>query len=217
MSNHPVAIFQHDNARTYYDSLSRSSFRIVGTFHLDKKVTKPFSNRTCMGHGKLTTPNWITIEKRMPNCVCDFDTEDRKRVTCNRGGLSEIPTLHMDVDIQVLIITAPPNHYNELTIGRIFLDFHELEEVRITYSKLPAIDLSYNGIAASPSAPFRLLPNLRTLSLAKNKLRTLVPRFFYMLAKLEKLDLSGNPLRDIDPENLKDVRPLKGFIWLNVS
>ncbi|GFR00566.1 hypothetical protein TNCT_125121 [Trichonephila clavata] len=125
--------------------------------------------------------------------------EDRKRVACNRGGLTEIPTLHMDVDIQVLIITAPPNHYNELTIGRIFLDFHELEE------NLKILDLSYNGIATSPSAPFRLLPNLRTLSLARNKLRTLVPRFFYMLAKLEKLDLSGNPLRDIDPENLKDV------------
>lgn len=182
-------------------------------------------------------------------CICDVDTEDRKRVTCSRGGMTEIPTLRMDTDIQVLTITAPPDRLNRITIGRIFQDFDELEEVRINYSLLPAIgdssfwpgknlkildlshnnitfirdkdffglqnlrvlDLSYNGISASPSAPFRLLPSLTTLSLARNKLRTLVPRFFYMLIKLEKLDLTGNPLGDIDPENLKDVRPLKRF------
>ncbi|GIY16132.1 hypothetical protein CDAR_486861 [Caerostris darwini] len=147
------------------------------------------------------------------NCVCDFDTEDRKRVTCNRGGLSEIPTLHMDVDIQVLIITAPPNHYNELTIGRIFLDFHELEEVRITYSKLPAIgdssfwpgkklkilDLSHNNITFIRDKDFFGLQNLKILDLSYNGIAASPSAPFRLLPNLRTLSLAKNKLRTLVP------------------
>ncbi|GFS39269.1 hypothetical protein NPIL_399241 [Nephila pilipes] len=146
-------------------------------------------------------------------CTCDFDSEDRKRVTCNRGGLTEIPTLHMDVDIQVLIITAPPNHYNELTIGRIFLDFHELEEVRITYSRLPAIgdssfwpgkklkilDLSHNNITFIRDKDFFGLQNLKILDLSYNGIATSPSAPFRLLPNLRTLSLARNKLRTLVP------------------
>lgn len=40
-----------------------------------------------------------------------------------------IPTQQMDKDIRVLQVTAPPEHPNVLTVGRIFLQFTSLEEV----------------------------------------------------------------------------------------
>jgi Leucine-rich repeat (LRR) protein len=47
------------------------------------------------------------------------------------------------------------------------------------------------------------------LSLARNKLTKLVPRLFYRLEKLEFLDLSGNPLIEIEPDDVKDLKPLR--------
>ena len=54
-----------------------------------------------------------------------------------------------------------------------------------------------------------MLSNLTRLSLARNKLTKLVPRLFYRLERLEFLDLSGNPLLEIEPEDFKDLRPLR--------
>lgn len=154
------------------------------------------------------------IEGKCPQqCTCDFDTEDRKRVTCNRGGLTQIPTLHMDLDMKVLLVTAPPDHYNELTIGRIFLDFHELEEVRITYSRLPAIgdssfwpgkklkvlDLSHNNITFIRDKDFFGLQNLKSLDLSYNGIAASPSAPFRLLTSLTTLSLARNKLRTLVP------------------
>ncbi|XP_015931133.1 leucine-rich repeat-containing protein 15-like [Parasteatoda tepidariorum] len=146
-------------------------------------------------------------------CICGADLEDRKRVICNKGGLVEIPTLKMDLDIQVLIITAPPHNSNELTIGRIFLDFHDLEEVRITYSKLPAIgdssfwpgknlkilDLSHNNITFIRDKDFYGLRNLRVLDLSYNGISASPSAPFRLLSSLTTLSLARNKFRTLVP------------------
>ncbi|KFM58186.1 Leucine-rich repeat-containing protein 15, partial [Stegodyphus mimosarum] len=162
----------------------------------------------------LISTCFTTIWSKCPQvCICDTDNEDRKRVLCNRGGLTEIPMQQMDYDIQVLIITAPPNHYNELTIGRIFLDFYELEEVRITYSKLPAIgdssfypgkklkilDLSHNNITFIRDKDFFGLRNLKILDLSYNGIAASPSAPFRFLPSLTTLSLARNRLRTLVP------------------
>jgi Leucine-rich repeat (LRR) protein len=53
------------------------------------------------------------------------------------------------------------------------------------------------------------MPNLRKLSLAGNGIKGLIPRLLFGLKKLEYLDLSGNPLGQLDPDILVDVPNLK--------
>ncbi|XP_067132388.1 carboxypeptidase N subunit 2-like [Centruroides vittatus] len=79
-------------------------------------------------------------------------------------------------------------------------DFNGLNNLQI-------LNLSDNNIQVSeiPSALFRHLTNLTTLLLARNKLHSLVPRFFYLLSNLKYLDLSGNPLTDLDVDIMKDI------------
>lgn len=146
-------------------------------------------------------------------CICDVDNEDRKRVTCNKGGMTEIPTLRMDTDVQVLIITAPPDRLNRITIGRIFQDFYELEEIRITYSLLPAIgdssfwpgknlkilDLSNNNISIIRDKDFFGLQNLRVLDLSYNGISASPSAPFRLLPSLTTLSLARNKLRTLVP------------------
>ncbi|XP_054709428.1 protein artichoke-like [Uloborus diversus] len=156
----------------------------------------------------------VTICGKCPQlCVCDIDSQDKKRVTCNRGGLTQIPTLHMDMDIQVLVITAPSDYSNHLTIGRIFLNFHELEEVRITYSRLPAIgdssfwpgknlkvlDLSHNNITFIRDKDFFGLRNLKVLDLSYNYISASPSAPFRLLPSLTTLSLARNKLRTLVP------------------
>ncbi|OQR71626.1 leucine-rich repeat-containing protein 15-like [Tropilaelaps mercedesae] len=184
--------------------------------------------------------------RRCPQqCACYLDVNQGKKVSCEAGGLSDIPFLQMDGDVQVFHFTAPPDLPNEISLGRFFGRFSALEEIRITHSRVPAIgensfyplrklqilDLSHNNISTlidkdfyglyqlkvlnlsaneiskCPSAPFRHLQSLTSLILSNNRLQ-LAPRLFYMLKNLQRLDLSGNPLDSIDPDILKDLRPV---------
>lgn len=154
-----------------------------------------------------------SVGKCPQECACDVDTQDRKRVTCSRGGMTEIPTLRMDTDTQVLTITAPPDRLNRITIGRIFQDFYELEEVRITYSLLPAIgdssfwpgknlkilDLSHNNITFIRDKDFFGLQNLRVLDLSYNGISASPSAPFRLLPSLTTLSLARNKLRTLVP------------------
>lgn len=74
---------------------------------------------------------------------------------------------------------------------------------------LQALHLDDNHINRVASATFMSLQSLETLTLAGNKkLRDLAPRMFYLLSRLKTLDLSGNAIRELDPEVLKDVPAL---------
>lgn len=37
-----------------------------------------------------------------PKCICDSDEFNRKRIVCEQGGLSGIPTAQMDKEIKVI-------------------------------------------------------------------------------------------------------------------
>lgn len=53
------------------------------------------------------------------------------------------------------------------------------------------------------------LEKLEVLTIANNHLRGLTPRMFFLLSSLKTLDLSGNPIRELDPEVLKDLPSLR--------
>lgn len=66
-----------------------------------------------------------------------------------------------------------------------------------------------NIIDSITSAAFRHLSALKRLTLARNRLSEFVPRLFYGLHRLEELELSDNPLQDLEPEVFRDVRLLR--------
>ncbi|XP_065306061.1 leucine-rich repeat-containing protein 15-like [Dermacentor albipictus] len=148
-------------------------------------------------------------------CVCQAVNRG-KRITCDLGGMHSIPTQHMDKDIRVLQITAPPEHPNELIIGRIFLQFTALEEVRITRSNVPAIgdssfwpgkrlqilDLSHNNISILRDSDFRGLSELRLLNLSHNHIARAPSAPFRFLSNLTSLILSENRLEALAPRFL---------------
>ncbi|XP_040066807.1 platelet glycoprotein V [Ixodes scapularis] len=145
-------------------------------------------------------------------CVCQAVNRGKK-ITCDLGGLGSIPTQQMDKDIRVLQVTAPPEHPNELTIGRIFLQFTNLEEIRIMHSKVPAIgdssfwpgkrlqilDLSHNNIGTVRDSDFRGLSELRLLNLSHNQISGAPSAPFRFLANLTSLILTNNKLEALAP------------------
>lgn len=54
-------------------------------------------------------------------CRCGLDQRGRIKVVCDRGTLGDpIPIRNMDSSTEVLVITAPEDRPNSLTIGPIF-------------------------------------------------------------------------------------------------
>lgn len=164
----------------------------------------------------LLTALWLfmLVSGRCPEqCICDIDSQQRKRITCGRGGMTDIPTAKMEKGSKVLVVTAPVNNLNRLTIGRIFQEFYELEEVRITYSMLPAIgdssfwpgknirmlDLSHNNITFIKDRDFFGLQNLRVLDLSYNNIAASPSAPFRLLSSLTTLSLARNRLRTLVP------------------
>ena len=91
-------------------------------------------------------------------------------------------------------------------MGRIFLELHDLEEVHITYSQLPAIgdssfwpgtalkllNLSHNSISIVIDSDFNRLDNLLVLDLSDNHLSRAPSAAFRHLTNLTSLSLAGN-------------------------
>ncbi|XP_054167625.1 insulin-like growth factor-binding protein complex acid labile subunit [Oppia nitens] len=148
-----------------------------------------------------------------PPCECAADEFNRKRVICSAGGLTGIPVEKMDKEIQVLNITAPESNANKIALGRIFLELHQLEEVHITYSNLPAIgdssfwpgkalkllNLSHNSISIVRDNDFNQLNNLLTLDLSDNHLSRAPSAAFRYLTNLTTLSLARNRFTKLVP------------------
>ncbi|CAG2175811.1 unnamed protein product, partial [Oppiella nova] len=148
-----------------------------------------------------------------PPCECTADDLNRKQVTCSVGNLTAIPVDKMDKSIQVLNITAPQSNVNHITLGRIFLDLHQLEEVHITYSNLPAIgdssfwpgtalrllNLSHNSITIVRDSDFNRLDGLTTLDLSDNHLSRAPSAAFRHLTNLTSLSLARNRFTKLVP------------------
>ncbi|GFY72177.1 toll-like receptor 9 [Trichonephila inaurata madagascariensis] len=145
-------------------------------------------------------------------CSCVLKT-GKKVVFCSTGNITLIPVSEMDINIHELTITAPPNSQNNLTIGRIFLKFTNLETVRITRSGVPAIgdssfwpgrrlkvlDLSCNAISFLRESDFNGLKNLQELDLSDNEIFAAPSAPFRHLLNLKKLNLARNRLLVLVP------------------
>lgn len=154
-----------------------------------------------------------TTEARCPKvCSCTLKM-GRKTVICKKGGLNIIPTEDMDLNTHVIIITAPDDNPNNVTIGRIFLKFTNLEVVRITHSNVPAIgdssfspgrrirvlDLSHNSIRFLRATDFNGLKNLQDLDLSYNQIAAPPSAPFRYLTSLTRLSLANNQLSALAP------------------
>ncbi|XP_013789220.1 insulin-like growth factor-binding protein complex acid labile subunit [Limulus polyphemus] len=145
-------------------------------------------------------------------CECQV-VAHRKIVTCDEGGMTEIPTNNMDRDTQVLTVTSPPDNPNFLTIGRIFLEFPYLEEIHLTNSHVPAIgdssfwpgkrmkilNLSHNNITLLHDQDFNGLSNLEVLDLSNNEIFSTPSAPFRFLNNLKSLSLANNHFQRLVP------------------
>ncbi|GIY16159.1 insulin-like growth factor-binding protein complex acid labile subunit [Caerostris darwini] len=158
---------------------------------------------TCLPHAFSRCPK---------QCSCVLKS-GKKVVFCTSGNLTLIPVSEMDINIHELTITAPLEHPNNLTIGRIFLKFTNLETVRITRSGVPAIgdssfwpgrrmktlDLSCNAISFLRESDFNGLKNLQELDLSDNEIFAAPSAPFRHLLNLKKLNLARNKLSVLVP------------------
>ncbi|KAF4519203.1 hypothetical protein B566_EDAN013497 [Ephemera danica] len=124
-------------------------------------------------------------------CTCSLGPRGLHQVICAGGGMEQsLPTSALDTRTEVLIITAPEGHHNELTIGPIFRHLEKLEELTISRSRVPAIG----------SHSFWGLKNLRLLDLTQNEIRQIVDEHFRGLMELRKLHLDDNLIESM-PSN----------------
>ncbi|PSN34628.1 hypothetical protein C0J52_26126 [Blattella germanica] len=148
------------------------------------------------------------------DCSCFLDIRGRRQVTCARGGMVDpIPIHSMDQQMEVLLITAPEDFPNVLTIGPIFRQFNRLEELHIVRSNVPAIgkysfwgvptlqklNLTQNNISHVLDNNFRGLANLLELHLDDNRIESMPSGTFSHLQELRKLSLARNRITELVP------------------
>ncbi|XP_023025152.2 uncharacterized protein [Leptinotarsa decemlineata] len=148
------------------------------------------------------------------SCSCKQTEKGQKKVTCTKGGMRDpIPISRMDLDLEILEISAPVDNLNTLSITPIFQQFKHLEEVVIRRSNIhqitmhafwgvPSIrvlDLSFNNISGVFDHNFRGLVNLVELNLDHNRIERLQVGAFKHLTELRMLTLRSNKLEELVP------------------
>ncbi|KAJ4441842.1 hypothetical protein ANN_11701 [Periplaneta americana] len=162
----------------------------------------------------LCLPHWCWGGSCPRDCSCFLDIRGRRQVTCARGGMTDpIPIHSMDQQVEVLLITAPPDFPNVLTIGPIFQQFNRLEELHIVRSNIPAIgrhsfwgvptlqklNLTQNNISHVLDYNFRGLANLLELHLDDNRIESMPSGTFRHLQELRVLSLARNRITELVP------------------
>ncbi|XP_059477072.1 platelet glycoprotein V-like [Neocloeon triangulifer] len=163
--------------------------------------------RECYGSG-----NSVSTCPSM--CVCTLDVSGRRQTTCDSGRMTlAIPASSLNPETEVLVITAPENEYNVLTIGPIFQSLKKLEELTISRSQVPAIgehsfwglkhlqklDLTHNSIRQITDKNFRGLVELRSLHLDHNHIDSMPSNTFKHMVELRALTLSHNNIKELVP------------------
>jgi Leucine-rich repeat (LRR) protein len=119
----------------------------------------------------------------------------------------------MDQQVEVILITAPADNPNVLTIGPIFQQFSRLEELHIVRSNIPAIgrhsfwgvptlqklNLTQNNISHVLDYNFRGLANLLELHLDDNRIESMPSGTFRYLHELRILSLARNRITELVP------------------
>ena len=109
-----------------------------------------------------------------------------------------IPIADMEEDIQILVVTAPSDMQNHLSLGPIFKSLRKLEEIHIKYSSVPNIG----------AHSFWGLKDLKVLNLTHNSLSTLMDTNFKGIAALKHLDLSYNLIESVPSAVFRYVKHL---------
>ncbi|KAI5641351.1 leucine rich repeat domain-containing protein [Phthorimaea operculella] len=152
------------------------------------------------------------------SCRTAFDPEEGSAlsVRCTRGGLRGVPVEFLDRGAHVIIIAAPPDDPNFLTIGPIFTQpapFAQLRELHIVNSNVPSIgqysfwglqnlrtlNLTHNNLTGLSADNFRGLINLTELYLDYNKIEQMPSETFRHLTSLRTLTLSHNQITSLVP------------------
>lgn len=147
-------------------------------------------------------------------CTCSLNGRGLKQVVCTKGGMSDpIPIVQMDLDTEVIVISAPVTRPNDLTIGPIFQQFQKLEELHIVHSNVPAIgthsfwgvqtlrvlNLTHNNVTQLLDANFRGLVQLEELRLDDNRIESMPSATFKFLTALRILTLARNHIEELVP------------------
>lgn len=167
------------------------------------------------------------------SCKTTFDPEDGTalRVACTTGDMHVVPVDFMDRNAHVIIISAPPERPNSLTIGPIFTQpapFVNLRELHIVNSNVPSIgqysfwglqnlrliNLTYNNLTSIGADNFRGLINLTDLYLDHNDIEQMPSETFRHLTSLKTLHLSNNQITTLVP---RLFRMLAKLLYLDLS
>ncbi|GAU88683.1 hypothetical protein RvY_01333 [Ramazzottius varieornatus] len=160
-------------------------------------------------------------------CICDRDSNNRKRVRCDQGGLS-IPAAFalqsIDKDVEVLLIAAPagkpnsvsglePNMFKDLQLKELYLTNSQLESIghRTFYylsSTLQVLNLANNNIMDINENNFRNLSVLTHLHLDHNKISHLHSAVFNYQRSLKVLTVSNNRITDLGTRFLLQELPV---------
>ncbi|XP_047040720.1 leucine-rich repeat-containing protein 15-like [Helicoverpa zea] len=167
------------------------------------------------------------------SCRSTFDPEAgvAVRVACTRGHMRAIPVDYIDRDAHIIVIAAPPDKPNDLTIGPIFTQptpFVNLRELHIVNSNVPSIgqysfwglqnlrliNLTHNNLTSIGADNFRGLINLTDLYLDHNNIEQMPSETFRHLTSLRTLTLSHNQITTLVP---RLFRMLAKLIVLDLS
>lgn len=161
-----------------------------------------------------------------PDCLCIVDDKNRRQILCTKGAMMDpIPTAYMDLQLQVIHISAPLKNKNHLTIGPVFQNFSRLEQLHITYSNIPTIgrhsfwgvptlkqlNLSHNNITQLLENNFRGLINLLELYLDYNRIESMTSGTFRHLPELMVLSLTRNRISELAPRLFLGLGKLHQF------
>ncbi|XP_069364784.1 leucine-rich repeat-containing protein 15-like [Maniola hyperantus] len=153
-------------------------------------------------------------------CICRtiFNPEvgSGHYVECTRGDMRSIPVEFIDHKADKVIISAPTNRPNYLTIGPIFTQptpFVNLQELHIVNSNVPSIgqysfwglqnlrliNLTHNNLTSIGADNFRGLINLTELHLDYNNIEQMPSETFRHLTALNTLNLAHNQISTLVP------------------
>nr|CAD7434815.1 unnamed protein product [Timema monikensis] len=160
------------------------------------------------------------------NCSCLFS------LTCNEGGLTEIPAnfnvLTMFIRISNSnISTIPPDAFNGLSaVDMIILEKNNIRTIEpyafrglakdtfINTPNLLSLSFGSNTIEELEIDAFRGLNKLHELSISANRLSKLDGNYFKGMESLTTLDLSRNAIHAVSPN---DFKFLTNLVTLDLS
>ncbi|XP_047469986.1 leucine-rich repeat-containing protein 15-like [Penaeus chinensis] len=147
-------------------------------------------------------------------CRCSLDERGRRGVRCEGGGMRDpVPVKDMGTDTELLVIAAPKEKPNALSLGPIFSKLRHLEEIHITWSGVPALgahsfwglhrlhvlNFTNNHISALMDTNFRGADALRHLDLSHNRIQSVPSAVFRHVRHLRTLTLAHNMVPELVP------------------